>query len=71
MTITVTATEDGFAIERRTDAGVCAIHVPEAEVGQLLEDLLSCAIASQIEGAPFDPQVMRVADAMYRLEDEL
>ena len=71
MTITVTAIEDGFAVERRTDAGVCAIHVPEAEVGQLLEDLLSCAIASQIDGAPFDPHVVRVADTLYRLEGEL
>ena len=71
MPITVTPTEDGYAVERRTDAGVCAIHVPEAEVGQLLEDLLSCAIASQIEGAPFNPQVLRVADSVYRLEDEL
>jgi len=71
MPINVIAVEDGFSIERRTDAGVCAIHVPEAEIGQLLEDLLSCAVASQIEGRPFDPQVMRVADAMYRLEDEL
>ena len=71
MSITVTAVEDGYAIERRTDAGVCAIHVPEAEVGQLLEDLLSCAVASQIEGRPFDPHVVRVADTLYRLEDEL
>ena len=71
MSITVTPTQDGYAVERRTEAGVCAIHVPEAEIGQLLEDLLSCAVASQIEGAPFDPQVMRVADAMYRLEGEL
>ena len=71
MTITVTPTQDGFAVERRTDAGVCAIHVPESEIGQLLEDLLSCAVASQIEGRPFDPQVMRVADTLYRQEDEL
>jgi len=69
MTITVTPTQDGFAVERRTDAGVCAIHVPESEIGQLLEDLLSCAIASQIEGKPFDPQVTRVADTLYRQED--
>ena len=71
MPINVIAVEDGFSIERRTDAGVCAIHVPEAEIGQLLEDLLSCAIASQIEGKPFDPQVMRVADTLYRQEDDL
>ena len=71
MPINVIAVEDGFSIERRTDAGVCAIHVPEAEVGQLLEDLLRCAVSSQIDGAPFDPHVVRVADTLYRLEDEL
>ena len=71
MTITVTPIQDGYAVERRTDAGVCAIHVPEAEVGQLLEDLLRCAVSSQIDGAPFDPHVVRVADTLYRLEDEL
>ena len=71
MTITVTPIQDGYAVERRTDAGICAIHVPEAEVGQLLEDLLSCAVSSQIEGRPFDPHVLRVADTLYRLEGEL
>ena len=71
MPITVIAVEDGFTVERRTDAGVCAIHVPESEIGQLLEDLLSCAVASQIEGRPVDPQVMRDADTLYRQEDEL
>ena len=73
MPITVTPAQDGYVVERRTDAGSCAILVPEAEVGQLLEDLLNAAIGSQIAGAPFDPQVSRVADTMdvHRLEDEL
>ena len=75
MPITVVAVEDGFSVERRTDAGVCAIHVPEAEVGQLLEDLLNAAVGSQIAGAPFDPQVELAFDTVdsgsYRLEDEL
>jgi hypothetical protein len=73
MSIRVIPIHDGFALEQRTEAGMRFLHVPEAEVGQLLEDLLNAAIGSQIAGAPFDPQVSRVADTMdsYRLEDEL
>jgi len=73
MTIRVIPIQDGFALEQRTATGTRFLHVPEADVGQLLEDLLNAAIGSQIAGAPFDPQVSRAADTMdsYRLEDEL
>ena len=73
MSIRVIPIQDGFALEQRTAAGMRFLHVPEAEVGQLLEDLLNAAIGSQIAGAPFDPQVSRVADTMdmYSPEDEL
>jgi hypothetical protein len=56
MSIRVISIQDGYALEQLTATGKRFFHVPEAEVCQLLEDLISAAVASQITGAPFDPQ---------------
>ena len=73
MSIRVISIQDGYVLVQSSATGGRYFHSPEDEVGQLLEDLLSAAVTSQIEGAPFDPQVSRVADIMDspRQEDEL